>query len=76
MQLEQIATNIDKKVKKRLEDFCRQMGYRMNKFIEDAIVARIEDEMECRALTDAIRNASEFETLQELKKRLKKAGRI
>ena len=48
----------------------------MNKFIEEAILAKLEDEQDSRDLTAAIRNASEFESLDELKARLKKAKKI
>lgn len=72
----QLATSISKTTKNKLDRFLQQKGYRMNRFLEDAILARIEDEIEGRILSDAIDEAKEFETLTQLKTRLKKMGKL
>lgn len=72
----QLATSISKTTKNKLDRFLQKKGYRMNRFLEDAILARIEDEIEGRILSDAIDEAKEFEILAQLKTRLKKMGKL
>lgn len=76
MATSQLATTIDTTVKRRLEKYCGKIGKKMNKFLEEAILLKLEDDMESQALTDAIRGAGEFETLSELKGRLRRLRKI
>ena len=39
----QLATRINEKVKKALELVCENRGLKMNRFIEDAIIDKIEE---------------------------------
>ena len=55
----QLATKIDERVKKALEEVCEIRGLKMNRFIEDAIIDKLE----------------ELEDLEDLKKLRKEAFR-
>ena len=39
----QLATRIDSKIKKAVEEVCRTRGLKMNRFIEDALVDKLEE---------------------------------
>jgi hypothetical protein len=39
----QIATRIDTRVKRAVEDVCAARGLKMNRFIEDALIDRLEE---------------------------------
>ena len=39
----QLATQIDREVKQALEAICKDRGLKMNRFIEDAILDKIEE---------------------------------
>ena len=43
MTLTQLATRIDKRVKKAVEDICKARGLKMNRFIEEALIDKIEE---------------------------------
>ena len=43
MEMVQLATRIDSRVKKAVEDVCRTRGLKMNRFIEDALVDKLEE---------------------------------
>lgn len=43
MEMVQLATRIDSRVKKAVEDVCRLRGLKMNRFIEDALVDKLEE---------------------------------
>lgn len=43
MEMVQLATRIDSRVKKAVEDVCRIRGLKMNRFIEDALVDKLEE---------------------------------
>ena len=43
MELVQLATRIDGRVKKAVEDLCRTRGLKMNRFIEDALIDKLEE---------------------------------
>jgi len=74
MSQSQLAARIDSKVKEALETVCESRGLKMNRFVEDAILDKIE----------------EFEDIEDLKKlrreptrpfekvvaNLKKAGKL
>ena len=39
----QLATRIDARVKKALEEVCESRGLKMNRFIEDALIDKLEE---------------------------------
>jgi len=43
MELAQLATRVDKRVKQAVEEICRARGLKMNRFIEDALIDKIEE---------------------------------
>jgi hypothetical protein len=43
MALTQLATRIDKRVKKAIEEVCNARGLKMNRFIEDALIDKLEE---------------------------------
>ena len=43
MSVKQLATKIDKRVKEALDNFCKTRGYKINRFIENAILDKLEE---------------------------------
>ena len=43
MTMTQLATRIDKRVKQAVEDICKERGLKMNRFIEDALIDKLEE---------------------------------
>lgn len=43
MATTQLATTIERKVKAAVEDVCRIQGLKMNKFIEEALIDKLEE---------------------------------
>jgi hypothetical protein len=43
MKTKQLATKIDSSVKEALEAVCEERGIKMNRFIEDAILDKLEE---------------------------------
>jgi hypothetical protein len=43
MELVQMATRVDKRVKQAVEEVCRARGLKMNRFIEDALIDKLEE---------------------------------
>lgn len=39
----QLATRVDKRVKQAVEEVCRERGLKMNRFIEDALIDKLEE---------------------------------
>ncbi len=74
MAAKQLATLIDEKVKKALDDFCEERGLKINRFIEDAILDKLE-EFEDLSEVKKIRN-EKFRSLGEVIKDLKKSGKL
>ena len=44
MGTKQLATKIDEQVKEALDQFCEEHGLKINRFIEDAILDKLEIE--------------------------------
>ena len=74
MSEKQLATKIDERVKKALEGVCRQRGLKMNRFIEDAIVDKLEELEDIEDLKH-LRKES-FRPLGDVLSELKKHGKI
>ena len=43
MPLTQLATRIDSRVKEAVEDVCSRRGLKMNRFIQDALLDKLEE---------------------------------
>ena len=43
MPMVQIATRIDERVKKAMEELCHARGLKMNRFIEEALIDKLEE---------------------------------
>jgi hypothetical protein len=43
MALTQLATRVDKRVKQAVEEICRARGLKMNHFIEEALIDKLEE---------------------------------
>jgi len=44
-----LSTNIDSKLKKALNDFCKKKGLKIQHFVEKAIIEQLEDEVDLEA---------------------------
>lgn len=74
MSESQLATKIDSRVKTALEEICKERGYKMNRFIEDAILDKIE---ELEDLGDLRKLRKEkFIPFEKVVEELKKHGKI
>lgn len=74
MSQSQLATKIDSRVKSALEEVCKERGLKMNRFIEDAILDKIE---ELEDLGDLKRLRKEnFVPFEKVVEELKKHGKI
>ena len=74
MSEKQLATKIDERVKKAMEQICQQRGLKMNRFIEDAIVDKLE---ELEDIEDLKRLRKEsFRPLNDVLFELKKHGKL
>ena len=46
----QLATRIDEKIKKAIEDTCKQFGIKMNRFIEEALLDKLEEFIDAKEI--------------------------
>ena len=74
MGAKQLATKIDAKVKDALDSFCEERGFKMNRFIEDAILDKLEEYEDISDIRK-LRNES-FKPLSSILKELEKSGKI
>lgn len=74
MSQSQVATKIDSRVKRALEEICKERGLKMNRFIEDAILDKIE-ELEDLGDLKKLRK-EEFVSFENVLAELKKHGKI
>jgi len=74
MSSAQLATRIDDRVKKAVEMVCRERGVKMNKFIEDALLDKLEELEDIEDLKRLRREPSR--PLANILKDLKKRGKI
>lgn len=74
MGAKQLATKIEAKVKEALDDFCESRGLKIGRFVEDAILDKLE---EYEDISDLKKLRSEsFKPLNEILKDLKSSGKI
>lgn len=70
----QLATKIDEDVKHAIESVCEERGLKMNRFIEDALIDKLE---ELEDIEDLKRLRKEpTRPLKEILKELKSRGKI
>ncbi len=74
MGLKQLATKIDAQIKDALDSFCEERGYKINRFIEDAILDKLEESEDISELKK-IRSES-FIPFNELLAELKSSGKL
>jgi hypothetical protein len=69
-----LATKIDADIKEALERVCREKGYKMNRFIEEALLDKFEEMEDVEDLRKLRREPTR--SLQDILKDLKKHGKI
>ena len=74
MEQAQLATRIDKRVKRAVEEVCAARGLKMNRFIEDALIDKLEELEDVEDLK-LIRNEP-TRPLSEVLKDLKLNGKL
>jgi hypothetical protein len=74
MGAKQLATKIDEDIKDALDAFCEDRGLKINRFIEDAILDKLEEYEDVSDLKK-LRNES-FRSFDDVLKDLKKSGKI
>ena len=68
----QLATRIDAKVKRAVEEVCERRGLKMNRFIEDALLDKLEELEDIQELQQLL--AEPTRPLQEVLKDLEADG--
>lgn len=74
MSAKQLATKIDERVKDALDDFCEERGLKIGRFVEDAILDKLEEFEDISDLKKL--RAESFKPLNEILKDLKSSGKI
>ncbi len=74
MAAKQLATKIDENIKNALDDFCETRGLKINRFLEEAILDKIEEYEDLSDLRE-LRKES-FKPLEDIIKDLKKSGKL
>lgn len=74
MGAKQLATKIDEDIKNALDDFCEERGLKINRFLEDAILDKIEEYEDISDLRKLKREESR--SFDEILKELKASGKI
>lgn len=74
MAATQLATTVDAAVKKAIEEVCKERGLKMNKFIEDALLDKLEELEDIEDVKHLRREPSR--SLVEILKDLKAHGKL
>lgn len=74
MGAKQLATKIDEDIKDALDSFCEERGLKINRFLEDAILDKLEEYEDISDLKK-LRNES-FRPLDQILKELKSSGKL
>ena len=74
MAVVQLATRVDKKVKDALEAVCEERGLKVNRFIEDAILDKLEEMADQEDLRKLRRDT--FRSMDKVMADLKADGKI
>lgn len=74
MAAKQLATKIDENIKDALDAFCEEKGIKINRFLEDAILDKIEEYEDLSDLRKL--RAESFRSFDDVLKDLKKSGKL
>ena len=74
MAAKQLATKIDENIKDALDAFCEEKGLKINRFLEDAILDKIEEYEDLSDLRKL--RAESFRSFDDVLKDLKKSGKL
>jgi hypothetical protein len=74
MGAKQLATKIDENIKDALDSFCEEKGLKINKFLEDAILDKLEEYEDISDLRK-LRKES-FRPFEDVMKDLKDSGKL
>ena len=74
MAAKQLATKIDEDIKDALDAFCEERGLKINRFIEDAILDKIEEFEDISEIRKLKKEKSR--PLADIVKELKKSGKL
>lgn len=74
MAAKQLATKIDETIKDALDAFCEENGLKINRFLEDAILDKIEEYEDLSDLRKL--RAESFRSFDDVLKDLKKSGKL
>lgn len=74
MATKQLATKIDENVKKALDAFCEERGLKINRFLEDAILDKIEEFEDVSEIKKLRREKTE--SFDDVLKELKASGKL
>lgn len=74
MGAKQLATKIDEDIKDALDSFCEKRGLKINRFLEDAILDKLEEYEDISDLRK-LRNET-FRPLDQILKELKSSGKL
>ena len=74
MAVKQLATKIDKRIKDALDNFCKTRGYKINHFIENAILDKLEEYEDIADLGKL--RAETFHPFDEVVSKLKSNGQL
>ncbi len=74
MGAKQLATKIDENIKDALDSFCEEKGLKINKFLEEAILDKLEEYEDISDLRK-LRKES-FRSFDDVIKDLKNSGKI
>jgi predicted DNA-binding protein len=73
---EAFATKIPGELKRALDEVCRKHGLRKSFVVESALREKIEDLLDTYDLKEAIEEGDSFRPWSEVKKELRKKGRV
>jgi hypothetical protein len=74
MGAKQLATKIDEDIKTALDLFCEENGLKIGKFVEDAILDKLEEYSDISELRKI--RLEKFRSFTEVLKELKSSGKL
>lgn len=74
MGAKQLATKIDEHIKNALDSFCEEKGLKINKFLEEAILDKLEEYEDVSELRKLRRES--FKPFDDVLKELKASGKL
>ncbi len=70
----QLATRVDSHLKKAIDAFCREYGYRIQRFVQDALLDKLEEFEDLRDIRKARKEPTK--PLSAVLKELKAHGKL